>query len=40
MTSLHYVALASLHEPPLSIAGRLRIPEIDGQLPAVILLHG
>jgi dienelactone hydrolase len=40
MTSLHYVALASLHEPPLSIAGRLRIPEIDGQRPAVILLHG
>jgi len=40
MTSLHYVALPSLHEPPLSIAGRLRIPEIDGKLPAVILLHG
>jgi dienelactone hydrolase len=40
MTSLHYVALASLHEPPLSLAGRLRVPEIDGQLPAIILLHG
>jgi dienelactone hydrolase len=40
MTSLHYVAVPSLHEPPLSLAGRLRIPEIDGKLPAVILLHG
>jgi dienelactone hydrolase len=40
MTTLHYVVIPSLHEPPLSIAGRLRIPEIDGKLPAVILLHG
>ena len=40
MTSLHYVVLPSLHEPPLTIAGRLRIPEIAGALPAVILLHG
>jgi dienelactone hydrolase len=40
MTSLHYVALPSLHEPPLTVAGRLRIPEIEGALPAVILLHG
>jgi dienelactone hydrolase len=40
MTSLHYVTIASLHETPLNIAGRLRVPELDGQLPAVILLHG
>lgn len=40
MTSLHYVALPSLHEPPLNIAGRLRVPETEGRLPAVILLHG
>jgi len=40
MTSLHYVALPSLHETPLTVAGRLRIPDIDGALPAVILLHG
>ena len=40
MTSLHYVAVPSLHEPPLTIAGRLRVPEIDGRLPAVIVLHG
>ena len=40
MTSLHYIALPSLHEAPLTIAGRLRIPEIEGRLPAVILLHG
>jgi dienelactone hydrolase len=40
VTSLHYVVVPSLHEAPLSIAGRLRIPEVDGKLPAVILLHG
>jgi dienelactone hydrolase len=40
MTTLHYVALPSLHEPPLNVAGRLRVPEIEGRLPAVILLHG
>jgi uncharacterized protein len=40
VTSLHYVVVPSLHETPLAIAGRLRIPEIEGQLPAVILLHG
>jgi dienelactone hydrolase len=40
MTTLHYVAFPSLHQAPLTIAGRLRIPEIDGPLPAVILLHG
>jgi uncharacterized protein len=40
MTTLHYVSLPSLHETPLTVAGRLRIPEIEGALPAVILLHG
>ena len=40
MTSLHYVALPSLHTPPLTMAGRLRIPEATGPHPAVILLHG
>jgi dienelactone hydrolase len=40
MTTLHYVAFPSLHTPPLTIAARLQIPEIDGRLPAVILLHG
>lgn len=41
MTTLHYVTFLSLHDQPLSIAARLRIPQ-DGQakLPAVILLHG
>jgi dienelactone hydrolase len=40
-TSLHYVTVRSLHEQPLSIAGRLRVPQ-DGNAkhPAVILLHG
>ena len=39
--SLHYVTIRSLHEQPLSIAARLRIPQ-DGadKHPAVILLHG
>jgi dienelactone hydrolase len=36
---LHYVTFASLHEQPLSIAARLRVPR-DGKHPAVILLHG
>ncbi len=40
MTSLHYVVFPSLHTPPLSLAGRLRIPETEGRRPAVILLHG
>ena len=40
MTSLHYVAFPSLHEAPLTIAARLRIPDQDGPRPAVILLHG
>jgi dienelactone hydrolase len=40
MTTLHYVALPSLHAPPLTLAGRLRVPEREGRLPAVILLHG
>ena len=40
MTSPHYVAFPSLHEAPLTIAARLRIPETSGPLPAVILLHG
>lgn len=40
MTSLHYVAFASLHETPLTIPARLRIPDVEGPRPAVILLHG
>lgn len=40
MTSLHYVAFPSLHETPLMIPARLRIPEHAGPLPAVIILHG
>jgi dienelactone hydrolase len=38
---LHYVTVRSLHDAPLAIAARLRIPE-DGRdkYPAVILLHG
>ncbi|MEI9886258.1 MAG: dienelactone hydrolase family protein [Rhizomicrobium sp.] len=41
MTTLHYVTFPSLHEQPLRIAARLRIPQ-DGKdkHPAVILLHG
>lgn len=38
--SLHYVGFPSLHETPLTIAARLRVPLRDGKLPAVILLHG
>lgn len=39
--SLHYVAFKSLHDQPLSIAARLRVPQ-DGKdkHPAVVLLHG
>ena len=40
MTSLHYVTFPSLHEAPLTIAARLRVPDHDGLRPAVILLHG
>jgi len=40
MTSLHYVTFPSLHETPLNIAARLRIPDHEGPRPAVILLHG
>ena len=40
MTSLHYVSFPSLHEPALTIAARLRIPDVDGPRPVVILLHG
>ncbi|HTP76227.1 MAG TPA: prolyl oligopeptidase family serine peptidase [Rhizomicrobium sp.] len=41
MVSLHYVTIRSLHETPLSIAARLRVPQ-DGKdkHPAVVLLHG
>lgn len=41
MSTLHYVTFSSLHEPPLGIAARLRVPQ-DGQHkhPAVVLLHG
>lgn len=38
--NLHYVSFSSLHDKPLTIAARLRIPHRDGKLPAVILLHG
>lgn len=41
MRTLHYVTISSLHETPLAIAARLRVPT-DGKdrHPAVILLHG
>ncbi|MES1989638.1 MAG: dienelactone hydrolase family protein [Pseudomonadota bacterium] len=38
--SLHYVAFPSLHEKPLTIAGRLRVPFGAGRKPAVLILHG
>ncbi len=39
--SLHYITFPSLHEAPLVIAARLRIPShVEGKMPAVILLHG
>jgi uncharacterized protein len=39
--ALHYVVFKSLHEQPLALAARLRVPQ-DGNVkhPAVILLHG
>jgi len=39
--ALHYVVFKSLHEQPLSLAARLRVPQ-DGEVKhsAVILLHG
>jgi len=40
MTSLHYVTFPSVHEAPLTIAARLRVPDAEGPRPAVILLHG
>lgn len=40
-TSLHYVVFRTLHDQPLSIAARLRVPhDSDQKHPAVILLHG
>jgi len=39
--SLHYIAFPTLHETPLTVAARLRLPEGDaGKRPAVIILHG
>ncbi|HYW02905.1 MAG TPA: dienelactone hydrolase family protein [Gammaproteobacteria bacterium] len=38
--SLGYVAFASLHDAPLTIAARMRVPAQGQRLPAVILLHG
>jgi len=38
--SLHYITFPSLHDEPLTIAARLRVPQREGKLPAVILLHG
>jgi dienelactone hydrolase len=38
--SLHYVSFPSLHETPLTVAARLRVPMAEGRFPAVILLHG
>ncbi len=39
--SLHYIAFRSLHETPLAIAARLRLPEGGAEKrPAVIILHG
>lgn len=40
MTSLHYVAFPSLHEEPLTLPARLRIPDGEARVPAVIVLHG
>jgi dienelactone hydrolase len=39
-TSLHYVTFKSLHETPLDVAARLRIPAGTGERPAVLILHG
>lgn len=38
--SVSYVAFASLHDAPLTVAARLCVPSAGGRLPAVILLHG
>jgi dienelactone hydrolase len=38
--SLHYVTFPSLHETPLTIAARLRVPAGRGRFPAVLILHG
>src|ERR1051326_9472091 len=39
--TFHYVGFPSLHEKPLWIAARLRVPaDRNGTLPAVIILHG
>jgi dienelactone hydrolase len=40
MTSLHYVAFPSLHETPLTIPARFRVPEREERMSAVIILHG
>jgi dienelactone hydrolase len=39
-STLHYIQFASLHETPLRIGARLRIPESDRPAPAVLILHG
>jgi dienelactone hydrolase len=40
-SNLHYVSFPSLHDTPLSIAGRLRTPKtVMRNLPAVLILHG
>jgi dienelactone hydrolase len=38
--SLHYIAFPTLHETPLTLAARLRLPEGAEKRPAVIILHG
>jgi dienelactone hydrolase len=39
--SLHYIAFPTLHETPLTVAARLRLPEGGAEKrPAVIILHG
>lgn len=41
MSSLHYVSFPSLHERPLTLAARLRVPEGGAaRHPAVVILHG
>jgi uncharacterized protein len=38
---LHYVAFPTLHDAPITLAARLRIPEGASEpLPAVVILHG
>jgi dienelactone hydrolase len=36
----NFVAFATRTEPPLTIAGELRLPETDRQCPAVLVCHG